>query len=161
MAKHDRMKPFDTLVPNWDARVRDSFAQQSLMRTFNARITTLAPARCVIEADYADGLGQQHGFFHAGVASALGDSAAGYAAYTLLPDAGEVLTAEFKINLVAPAKGVRLVASGEVVRQGRRLTTCLSRIEVADANGKRTLCAIMLATIAVVKSGFSAGKPPP
>ena len=121
------------------------------MQTFNAQIIELEPGRCVIEARYAHGLGQQNGFFHAGVVSGVGDSACGYAAYSLFAEATDVLTAEFKINLVAPARGVRLIASGEVVRKGRRLTTCLSRIEVEDAAGARTLCAIMLATVAQVK----------
>ena len=141
------------LAPNWDTRVRESFARQSLMQTFNARITTLEPGRCVIEADYAEGLGQQHGFFHAGVTAALGDSACGYAAYTLLPADTDVLSVEFKVNLVAPARGVRLIANAEVIRKGGRLSTCLSRIEVADEAGARTLCAIMLATITAVKQG--------
>ena len=99
--------------------------------------------------DVSRGLGQQHGFFHAGVASAIADSACGYAAYTLAPPDTEVLTAEFKINLLAPAKGRELVATAEVIRQGR-LSVCLARIEVGPDGPNGRPCAIMLATIAVV-----------
>ncbi len=137
--------------PDWEDRVRASFAQQSLMRTLNADLLYLAPGRCTIRSRYREGLGQQHGFFHAGVASAIGDSACGYAAYTLFPPDSDVLTAEFKINLLAPAKGTDLIATAEVIRKGRRLSVCLSRIEVDPDTGGGGLCAIMLASIALVR----------
>ncbi len=102
--------------------------------------------------DLAWGLGQQHGFFHAGVASAIAYSACGYAEYTLAPPDMNVLTAEFKINLLAPAKGRELVATAEVIRKGRRLSVCLARIEVDPGGAAGHPCAIMLATIAVVSA---------
>ena len=86
------------------------------------------------------------------VASAIGDSACGYAAYTLCPPDTDVLTAEFKINLLAPAMGRELVATAEVVRTGRRLSVCLARIEVDPETANGRPCAIMLATVAVVRS---------
>ena len=122
------MKAFDPQDPTWEARVRESFARQTLMATLNADLLDLAPGRCTIRSTYREGLGQQHGFFHAGVASAIADSACGYAAYTLAPPDTEVLTAEFKINLLAPAKGRELVATAEVIRRGRRLSVCLAQI---------------------------------
>ena len=146
------MNNFEPQDPAWEARVKASFAQQSLMTTLNAEIIDLAPGRCTIRSTYREGLGQQHGFFHAGVASAIGDSACGYAAYTLFPPDTEVLSAEFKINLLAPAKGRELVASAEVVRRGRRLTVCLARIEVDPKAAGGRPCAIMLATMALVRS---------
>ena len=100
--------------------------------------------------DVSRGLGQQHGFFHAGVASAIADSACGYAAYTLAPPDTEVLTAEFKINLLAPAKGRELVATAEVIGRGRRLSVCLAQIDVDPGGADGRLCAMMLATIAVM-----------
>jgi uncharacterized protein (TIGR00369 family) len=146
------MPEFEPRDPAWEARVRASFATQGLMSTLNAELIHLAPGQCSIRSTYREGLGQQHGFFHAGVASAIGDSACGYAAGTLAATDAEVLTAEFKINLLAPAIGRELVARAEVVRSGRRLTVCLARIEVdSDAPGGRP-CAIMLATIAFVRS---------
>jgi acyl-coenzyme A thioesterase PaaI-like protein len=80
--------------PAWEARVRASFARQSLMSTLNAELLSLAPGRCTIRSTYGEGLSQQHGLFHAGVASASGDSACGYAAFTLFPEDAKVLTAE-------------------------------------------------------------------
>ena len=122
------------------------------MTTLNAELLDLAPGRCTIRSTYREGLGQQHGFFHAGVASAIGDSACGYAAYTLFPPDTDVLSAEFKINLLAPAIGRELVATAEVVRTGRRLSVCLARIEVDPETANGRPCAIMLATIALVRS---------
>jgi uncharacterized protein (TIGR00369 family) len=144
---------FEPLDPTWEARVRESFARQTLMETLNAELIDLAPGRCTIRSTYREGLGQQHGFFHAGVASAIADSACGYAAYTLAPPDTEVLTAEFKINLLAPANGRELVAAAEVIRRGRRLSVCLARIEVDPGGADGRPCAIMLATIAVVSLG--------
>ncbi len=115
------------------AKVRASFARQSLMRTFRAEMRDLAPGRCVIAAPVTDAVTQQHGLAHAGLTFALGDSAAGYAALTLLDEPAEVLTVEMKINLVAPARGPELIATGEVVRAGRRLV--IVRAEVAGASG--------------------------
>jgi uncharacterized protein (TIGR00369 family) len=146
------MQDFEPQDPAWEARVKASFAQQSLMTTLNAELLDLAPGRCTIRSTYREGLGQQHGFFHAGVASAIGDSACGYAAYTLFPPDADVLTAEFKINLLAPAMGRELVATAEVVRTGRRLSVCLARIEVDPETAGGRPCAIMLATIALVRS---------
>jgi uncharacterized protein (TIGR00369 family) len=122
------------------------------MTTLNAELLDIAPGRCTIRSTYRDGLGQQHGFFHAGVSSAIGDSACGYAAATLFPADTDVLTAEFKINLLAPANGRELVATAEVVRKGRRLCVCLARIEIDPGTGGGRPCAIMLATIAVVRA---------
>jgi uncharacterized protein (TIGR00369 family) len=144
------MQTFEPQHPDWEARVRASFAQQSLMETLNAELLDIAPGRCTIRSTYRKGLGQQHGFFHAGVLSAIADSACGYAAYTLAPPDTEVLTAEFKINLLAPAKGTQLLATAEVVRKGRRLTVCLARIEIDPTVANGRPCAIMLGTIAVV-----------
>ena len=146
------MQDFEPQDPAWEARVKASFAQQSLMTTLNAELLDLAPGRCTIRSTYREGLGQQHGFFHAGVASAIGDSACGYAAYTLFPPDTDVLSAEFKINLLAPARGRELVATAEVVRLGRRLSVCLARIEVDPETAGGRLCAIMLATMALVRS---------
>jgi len=146
------MQDFEPLDPAWEARVRASFARQGLMSTLNAELLDLAPGRCAIRSTYREGLGQQHGFFHAGVASAIGDSACGYAAYTLFPPHSDVLTAEFKINLLAPATGRELVATAEVVRRGRRLSVCLARIEVDPETADGRPCAIMLATVALVRS---------
>ncbi|MEE4119290.1 MAG: PaaI family thioesterase [Paracoccaceae bacterium] len=123
-------------APRFDgyaAKVRASFARQALMATFGTEMREVAPGRCVIAAPVTGAVTQQHGVAHAGLTFALGDSAAGYAALTLMDEAAEVLTVEMKINLLAPATGVELVATGEVVRAGRRLVVV--RAEVTGDTG--------------------------
>ncbi|WP_413870799.1 PaaI family thioesterase [Albidovulum sp.] len=121
------------------AKLRDSFARQNLMATFGAALSAIEPGRVVIEAPILDLVRQQHGFGHAGLSFALGDTAAGYAALTLMPPAAEVLTVEMKINLVAPAAGDRLIATGRVVKAGRRLTVVTAEVEAEAGGGRRTV----------------------
>jgi uncharacterized protein (TIGR00369 family) len=132
--------------PAWERLVRDSFARQGAMALLGATIAELAPGVCVVAAAYRPELSQQHGFFHAGVTGALADSAGGYAARTLFPPDSDVLTVEFKINLIAPAHGDALRARGEVVRSGRTLTICRVDVEVVHA-GTATICAVMQQTL--------------
>ena len=135
------MSPFQPRDPNYESRVRDSFARQALMRTIGAELTRVEPGRVEIALPYRADLTQQHGYLHAGVTSAIADSAGGYAGYSLFPAASSVLTVEFKINLVAPAAGERFIALGEVVKPGRTLTIC--KLEVAAIKGEqRTLIAL-------------------
>ena len=127
--------------PDWERRVRESFARQRFMTHLGAELTELAPGRVVLEVPFRRELTQQPGFFHAGVAASLADSAGGYAAYSLFPAGSSVLSVEFKINLLAPAQGQRLRAAGEVVKSGRTLTVC--RLEVhALGDAPAVLCAI-------------------
>lgn len=141
--------------PRFEARVRESFARQGAMRLIGARIMTLRPGYCAIELPYRIDLVQQHGYVHAGIVSTIADSAGGYAAFTLFPENASVLTVEYKMNLLAPAAGERLVAEAQVVKPGRTLT--ITRGDVyAEKGGKRTLCAIMQQTL-IVLSGKSDG----
>lgn len=117
------------------------------MATFGARIDSLARGRAVLSMPITAAVGQQHGFAHAGASFALGDSAAGYAALGLMEDGAEVLTVEMKINLVAPAAGMRLVAEGEVVRAGRRLTVVRATVLAVDAEGRRRDVALLQGTM--------------
>jgi len=112
------------LSPEVESRVRASFARQGLMRHLGAQLTDLAPGFARIVLPYREELTQQMGYFHAGGTSAIADSAGGYAAYTGFADNTEVLTVEFKINLMAPASGDFLEATGRVIRAGRTLTVC-------------------------------------
>lgn len=135
------------------ARVRASFDRQGAMRLIGARLKELRPGYCAIELPYREDLTQQHGYIHAGIVSTIADSAGGYAGFTLFPADSSVLTVEYKINLLAPAAGERLVAVGEVVKQGQ--TLAITRGEVHAENGdRRTLCAIMQQTLIVL-----AGRP--
>jgi len=112
-------------------KVRASFARQSMMRTFGADLVSIAPGAVEIAAPVVDGARQQQGFGHAALTFGIGDSAAGYAALTLLAEADEVMTAEMKINLMAPADG-RLVARGRVIRPGRRLIVVAADVWAGD-----------------------------
>lgn len=132
--------------PEFAARVRDSFERQAVMRLIGATMTRIEPGVVVLEAPYRADLTQQHGFFHAGIVSTLGDSAAGYAGYSLMPAESTVLTVEYKINLLAPADGEHLVATGQVIRSGRTLTICEVEVEVIK-HGARTTCAWLLETL--------------
>lgn len=114
--------------PGTQARIRDSFARQGLMGHLGARITEIAPGRVRIVLPSRPEVTQQHGYIHAGATSAIADSAGGYAALTLFPENTEVLTVEYKLNLLSPAVGDRVEAVGTVLRPGRTLTVC--RLEV-------------------------------
>jgi len=140
------MTGFTPANPDFEARVRDSFARQTVMELIGAQLTRVAPGEVEIELPFRADLTQQHGFFHAGMTSTIADSAGGYAAFSLFPADASVLTVEYKINLVAPAQGERLIALGRVIKPGRTLTIC--DLEVfALAEGARKLCAKGLQSI--------------
>ena len=132
-----------------DRRIRESFARQSLMRSFDADLLEVAPGRCRIGAPIPDWARQQHGAGHAGLTFALGDTAAGYAALSLMPEGREVMTAEIKINLMAPALGDRLEATGEVVKSGRRLTVIRAQIDAMRDDAATTIAVMQGTMIAV------------
>lgn len=116
------------LSPRIMQKIQTSFAAQSLMQTLGATLVSAAPGETAISAPLAKGNLQQHGFAHAGLTFAIGDSAAGYAALTMMPEDHEVLTAEMKINLLAPGKGDHLIARGRVIKPGRRLVVVQSDV---------------------------------
>ena len=127
-------------------RVQDSFDQQTMMRTAGAELVAVEPGRVTIRAPIAAHLLQQHGAAHAGLAFMLGDSAAGYAALTLMPEGVEVMTVEMKINLMAPAVGEALEAAGSVERAGRRLSVVRAEV-VAVTGGRRKTVALLQGTM--------------
>ena len=135
---------------NYAVRIRSSFAKQGLMRTLGATLGNLSPGHVEIDIRPHPEISQQHGFIHAGAVSAIADTAAGYAALTLMPPGRGVLTTEFKINLVAPAVGDRIVARARVVKSGRTLT--LAQTEVfAESNAREKLIALLTATLITVE----------
>lgn len=131
-------------------RIADSFARQTMMTSLGARITALAPGRCEIEAPLLQGFRQQHGAGHAGATFALGDTAAGYAALAAMPEGREVMTAEMKINLLAPAIGDRLLAVGEVMRAGRRLVVVRAEVMAISSDSARRTVALLQGTMVPV-----------
>jgi uncharacterized protein (TIGR00369 family) len=136
-------------VDGFAARVRASFARQKVMATLGAALTRVEPGVVEIELPHRDDLTQQNGFIHAGVVATIADSACGYAAFSLVPAGVGVLTAEYKINLLRPALGDRLVARGRVVRAGKTLTVCAGDI-FAVTGGAEKVVATMLATVMAV-----------
>lgn len=145
---HNRHAPkvFEPRDPAWESKVRDSFARQGVMGLIGAELAKVAPGHVEIRLPFRSDLTQQNGFFHAGVTSTIVDSAGGYAGYTLMAADTDVLTVEFKLNLLAPADGEYLIAEGQVLKPGRNLI--IARGEVyAVKNGTATHCATMQQTL--------------
>ena len=140
---------YDYGTPDGAARVRASFARQGAMATLGASLDAVEPGYCAISLAPRPEVSQQHGYVHAGVVSAIVDTAGGYAGFSLFPASASVLTVEYKVNLLAPAEGERIVAEGFVVKSGR--TLCITRGEVhAVGHGRRKLIALMQQTLMVM-----------
>lgn len=144
------MTTFESPDPNFEAKVRASFARQGLMTSIGARIVTILPGEVEIEVAWREEVTQQQGFVHGAVIAAIVDTACGYASFTLMPPHVEVLTVEFKINFIAPAVGDRVIARGRVTKAGKTLTVCTGDA-YAVKDGKEKLVATMQATMMTVK----------
>ena len=142
--------PFDVQTPTYVARVHESFARQGAMQTLSARLGIVAPGAVDIELDWAAGLTQQHGFLHAGMVATALDSACGYAGFTLMAEDAAVLTIEFKINLLAPARGERFRMEGRVLKPGRTITVCEGRAFALEGKQEKLVatmgCTLMAVT---------------
>jgi uncharacterized protein (TIGR00369 family) len=132
---------------NFQQRVRSSFAQQRVMQTLGIEIVRLEPGKIELAMPYDTAYTQQHGFLHAGIVTTALDSACGYAAFSLMPAEAEVLTVEFKINLLAPAKGERFLFRGNVVKPGRTLTVCEAQAVASHGGTEQRLVATMISTL--------------
>lgn len=133
------------------ARVRTSFDRQHAMALLGAQMTEIGAGRTEIVLPFREELTQQHGFVHAGIITAIVDSACGYAALSLMPPGVGVLTIEFKVNLLNPAAGERFVARGQVVKPGRTIMVCTGEVIAERADGSRQTVALMQATMMVVR----------
>jgi len=140
------MPGFQPQDPTFDARVRASFRRQRIMATIGAALTRVIPGDVEIELPFRDDLVQQHGYVHGGIIAAIVDSACGYAALSLSPAGTEVLTVEYKINFLAPARGERFVARGRVIRAGRTVSVCEGEV-LAVSDGVETRIVAVLATM--------------
>lgn len=138
------MQPRD---PDYRRKVIDSFTRQSFMHTLGARLLSVEPGACEIELPFRDDLCQQHGFVHGGVTGTLADNAAGYAAFSLMPADSMPLTVEYKISLLAPARGQRFVGRGHVEKAGRTLSTVRAEVLAFDGPGEPVTIALALVTI--------------
>ena len=132
------------------ARVQESFAKQGAMQTLGAQLTRVELGAVDICLDWAQGLTQQHGFLHAGMVSTALDSACGYAGFTLMAEDAAVLTIEFKINLLAPARGERFRMEGRVLKPGRTITVCEGRAFALEGKQEKLVatmgCTLMAVT---------------
>jgi uncharacterized protein (TIGR00369 family) len=135
------------LNPSFAADVADSFAQQSIMSLIGARLALVEPGVVEIELPFRADLTQQDGYLHAGVITTVADSAAGYAAYTLMPAGSRVLSIEFKVNLLRPARGDLFVARAEVIKAGRTLTVVRADVFANRENSEEELVATMQGTM--------------
>lgn len=137
---------FEARDPDFERRVRDSFSRQQVMSFLGAVLDEVSPGHAQISLSYRSELSQQHGFFHGGIVGTIGDSAAGYAGYTLMPHDASVLTVEYKLNLMAPADGDRLIARGRVIRPGRNLVITQADVFV-EKDGREKQCGVLLQTL--------------
>jgi uncharacterized protein (TIGR00369 family) len=144
---------FAAVDAEYESRVRESFSRQGLMKHLGAELAALGAGHAEIHVPFRMELTQQHRYFHAGVSGTIADSACGYAAYTLMPADSSVLTVEYKLNLLAPADGEKLMARAQVLRSGKTLKVCAADVYVLNS-GVEVHCATMLATIMCL-----AGKP--
>jgi uncharacterized protein (TIGR00369 family) len=136
--------------PDFAECVTASFGRQNAMNLIRATLQVVEHGRTEIHVPHWDGIEQQHGFVHGGVVGMIADSAAGYAAMSIVAVTASVLTVEYKINFVAPADGEKLIARGQVVRPGRTLIVTKADV-FAVKEGKETLCALMQQTIMVMQ----------
>lgn len=137
---------FTAKNPEFAADVRKSFAAQSIMQTIGAQLSRVEPGIVEISLPYRTELTQQNGYLHAGIITTIADSAAGYAAFTLMPAGASVLSVEFKVNLLRPASGEMFLARAEVIKAGKTLTVV--RADVFGISGnERTIVATMQGTM--------------
>lgn len=137
---------FTPKTPYYQQKVKDSFERQQFMHFIGAQLIDVQPGFCEIHLDYNKNLTQQHGFFHAGIISTLADNSAGYAAFSLMADSSSVLSVEYKLNLMAPGIGEKLIARSEVLKNGKTLTICRSEV-YAVKDGNEKLCAAAQCTL--------------
>lgn len=133
--------------PRFAEDIRQSFASQTIMTLIGAELSAVEPGVVEITLPYRADLAQQNGYVHAGIVTTIADSAAGYAAYSLMPPGAEVLSVEFKVNLLRPARGESFLARAEVIKPGRTLTVARAEVFGVAEPGARELVATMLATI--------------
>ena len=137
-------------MKNIQQRITDSFNSQGLMSTLGAQIVSINDGEVQIELPFSTKLSQQHGYLHAGAITSIVDSACGYAALTKAPAEHEVVTAEFKINLMRPAIGERFLAIGRVVNSGKLLTVCTGEVQAFSGTDFKVI-AVMQATIVNIR----------
>jgi uncharacterized protein (TIGR00369 family) len=138
---------FTPLNPSFVTEVEASFAKQAVMSFIGAKLTRVEPGIIEISLPYRTDLTQQNGYLHAGIVTTIADSACGYAAYTLMAQGSEVLSVEFKVNLLRPARGRSFIGAAQVLKPGRTLTVVRADVFAIDEQEERELVATMLGTM--------------
>lgn len=142
--------PHEPRNPPFAEEIKQSFAKQTVMSLIGAELSRIEPGVVEITLPYRADLAQQNGYLHAGIVTTIADSACGYAAYSLMPPNTHVLSVEFKVNLLRPAKGEMFLASAEVVKSGKTLTVVRADVFGVEQDGQRQLVATMLGTMICV-----------
>jgi len=143
------MTVFNPRNPDYENAVQTSFSKQGVMDHIGAKLVKVEPGFCEIEMPYAEHLCQQHGFIHAGIVSTVADSAGGYAGFSLMPEGDGVLTIEFKVNLMAPAAGEKLIARGQVIRAGKTITVAQSDAYMVQGGKEKHVATLQLTLMCV------------
>ena len=146
---------FKPRFADYKKKVEESFSRQKFMELIQAKLVRVKPGYCEIEVPYDLSLTQQHGFFHAGVISTVADNASGYAGFSLMEETSSVLTVEFKLNLLSPGAGDKLIGKASVLKNGRTLTICRSEVFVYKKNIEM-LCAASQSTLIELKGKLDA-----
>lgn len=143
------MTAFVPADENYREKVEKSFDRQQAMETIGISLEKVEPGRVVLNMPYNEAYTQQHGFVHAGILSTALDSACGYAAFSLMPEEAAVLSIEYKVNLLAPAKGEKFIIKGQVLKAGKTVTVC--QAEAYSVNGgEKKLVAQMTGTMMTI-----------
>lgn len=137
---------FQPQNPAYEARVRDSFSRQPFMEQIGASLEVIEPGYVEVHLPYSKKLTQQHGFIHGGALATIADSAAGYAAFTLVPADASILTVEYKLNIMRPGQGEKMIAKGKVIKPGRNLTIVDSDV-YAVRDGEEVMCVASIQTL--------------
>jgi uncharacterized protein (TIGR00369 family) len=139
--------PHIALNPSFADEIQQSFSRQPVMNLIGAKLARIEPGLVEINLPYRSDLTQQHGYLHAGIVSTLADTASGYAAFSLMPAGSEVLSVEFKVNLLRPARGQLFVARAEVVKAGKTLTVVRADVFAVSREKQDELIATMQGTM--------------
>lgn len=143
-------KPLKVLNPNFEQKIRDSIVYQGALHALGAEVSKVEPGFVEVHIPFSKAAQQQHGLFHGGIVALAADSASGYAAYTVLAEEEECVSAEFKVNFLYPARGEKLIARGGIIKVGRTLVIAEATVSVVK-EGKEIECGLMLHTLARVK----------
>lgn len=145
---------FNPQFPEYKSKVEDSFASQKFMEHIGAELIDVQPGYCEIHVPFNESLTQQSGFFHAGVISTVADNVAGYASLSLMKEDSMVLSVEFKLNLMRPGAGEKLIGKGQVLKYGKTLTVCRADVFIVK-DGVEKLCAAAQLTMIELDGGQS------